>query len=423
MTASPRTILYIEDDPASRYLLERALTHAGYRVLVAERGIEGIDIARDSLPDLILTDLNLPDLTGREVTTILRCDSRFQSTPIVAVTAHGPDQRDTALAAGLTGYVTKPLDVETLPRLIEYYLGGGHEELDAQQMSEAQATYTREVVVRLESRIRELEAANIALSRLDDMKDNFIQLTAHELRTPLTLVYGYSRLLEDYPPLKKLMQSDNNIYGLVHGLSEAIERMRSIIDEILTISRIMTNQIDLSLGPTNLGVVVRKILQQYDVVFRERRLTVHFDQAMWPQAMRADGELLKVALNNLISNAIKYTPDGGRIYITSQTNNDYVRVTVRDTGIGIAKADQSQLFERFNTTRDVQFHSTSKTAFGGGGLGLGLPISKGIVEAHGGRLWVESPGYDPEQCPGSEFTMVLPLVVQAPKSKVQRIGQ
>jgi len=89
VTVTKETILYIEDDPASRQLVERALKHEGYNVLVAERGLDGIDIARRECPDMILTDINLPDISGREITTALRRDARFTTTPIVALTAQG----------------------------------------------------------------------------------------------------------------------------------------------------------------------------------------------------------------------------------------------------------------------------------------------------------------------------------------------
>ncbi|MDX2163535.1 MAG: hybrid sensor histidine kinase/response regulator [bacterium] len=408
-----RTILYIEDDAASRSLVERTLKFHGYHVLVADCGLAGIDLARKETPDLILTDINLPDLTGREITTRLRSDPQFEHTPIVALTAQSlGEQRELALAAGLTGYLTKPLDIEALPTQVDFFLKGGSEKLDQQKLSEAQTRYTREVAERLETRIRELEALNQQLRRLDRMKDTFIQITAHELRTPLTLVFGYSRLLEDNPMLKPHFMGDANLRLLMDGMNQSIGRMQSIIGEIVTMSRIMTNQIDLVVGPTDLGNIAAKAIKSYETALKERSLKVAFDRATFPNGMRADWELIELALKNLISNAIKYTPDGGLIEITSKTEGEQVRVSVRDHGIGISKDDQRGIFERFHTTGDTQLHSTSKTAFRGGGIGLGLAITKGIVEAHGGRIWVESDGYDPAALPGSAFIFTIPLIAE-----------
>ncbi len=410
----PYTILYIEDDPASRGLVERTLRFHGFRVLVADCGLVGIDIARREVPDLILTDINLPDLTGREITTRLRAETAFERTPIVALTAQTlTEQRELAMVAGLTGYITKPIDVEALPSKVEFYLQGGRDaSLDAARQRDVQAAYTREVVERLEVRIRDLEALNGQLRRLDKMKDTFIQITAHELRTPLTLLYGYSRLLEDNAALKPVMNADPAVKMLTEGMNSSIIRMQALVNEIVTMSRIMTNKIDLVLGPTDLGGITAKVLKGYEQPIRDRKLTITVDRTSFPEKINADWEMLELAMRNLISNAIKYTPDGGQIDISASVENDYVRVMVKDHGIGITKEDQRTIFERFHTTTDVQLHSTSKTAFRGGGIGLGLAICKGIIEAHGGRIWVESDGYDAEKLPGSTFIFTIPILVE-----------
>ena len=115
MTKPKKTILYIEDDPASLRLIQRMLTHAGYEVFPATRGLDGIDLAREKLPDLILTDLKLPDITGYEIAITLRSEERFKETPIVALTGHSDsDYHDMAIAAGITGYLTKPINITQL---------------------------------------------------------------------------------------------------------------------------------------------------------------------------------------------------------------------------------------------------------------------------------------------------------------------
>ncbi|GAB4529402.1 MAG: hybrid sensor histidine kinase/response regulator [Anaerolineae bacterium] len=408
-----RTILYIEDDPASRRLVERTLTHAGYNVLLAARGIEGIDMARTTPPDLILTDINLPDISGYEIATYLRSDERFARVPIVALTAQGyGNGQDIAAAAGITGYLAKPLDIGTLLQQLEFYFAGGSDPIDQTRLSNAQAQYTREVVARLEARIRQLEEANAKLKKLDRMKETFIQITAHELRTPLTLIYGYSRLLEDHPALHDMMNFDPGLETLIEGLTDSISRMHSIIEEILITSRIMTNQIDLALAPVNMVTLVQKLVASMEESLNQRHLALHYHADDWPRHINADAEMLRLAMSNLISNAIKFTPDGGEIFLLAQTNDTELHFVVRDTGIGIDASEQKYIFEQFHTTNDADFHSTSKTAFGGGGLGLGLSVCKGIVEAHGGKIWVESPGRDPNRNPGSTFNVILPLYPQ-----------
>lgn len=404
------TILYIEDDPGSQSLVQRMLTFAGYRVLVASRGIEGLDVAFKEMPDLILMDINLPDLSGREVTTRLRSDERFRNLPIVALTALSQaGEREKAIAAGATGYLTKPIDIDKLPEQVERYLKGAHDTADSDVLMKAYGAYNQEIVSHLEIKIRELEANNAELRRLDKIKDDFIQLTAHELRTPLTLVYGYSRLLQDSPIVRRLRQESGDVNAFVDGLVEAIERMSSVINEILTISRIATGRVELSIGPTSLEDVVLSVIKSFEKASQQRNLLISFDKGQVPTTIHGDEELLALAVHNIIGNAIKFTPDGGVINVSAKVGPTNVVLNFRDTGIGISKEDQRRIFDRFYTANDTQLHSTSKTAFRGGGLGLGLAICRGVVEAHGGRMWVESEGRDEERLPGSTFFVDLPL--------------
>jgi len=405
------TILIIEHDEQIRHDVQFILKGIGYHVVTASRGLDGIDVARKINPDLIIVAMDLPDLMGGELTTTLRSDERFYDTPVlVFLSTDDPEERDMAFAAGINGHMVKPINLEALPFNVEFYMSGGTDSLDdTERLQVARTRFLQDVVKRLEERIRELEKKNDTLERIDQMKDSFIQLTAHELRTPLTLITGYSRLLEDHPPVQSMRETDDSIGTLIDGLVESITRMQSIIEEILTVSRIMTNEIELTLAPVNLAKIVKTILGQYADVVNKRGLTLYFSDSEWPQAMRADGDLIHLTLANLISNAIKYTPDGGEIHLRAQTKGKLVRFSVRDTGIGIPHDKREIIFERFHIGGEVETHTTSKTAFGGGGLGLGLAICKGIIEAHGGTISVESPGYDPNNPPGSEFIVILPV--------------
>jgi signal transduction histidine kinase len=409
------TILIIEHDEQTRHDVQFILKGIGYHVVSASRGLDGIDIARKIKPDLIIVAMDLPDLMGGELTTTLRTDQRFEDTPVlVLLSSDDPEQRDMAFAAGINGHMIKPINLEALPFNVEFYMSGGTDSIDdTERLKVARTRFLQDVVKRLEERIRELENKNETLERIDQMKDSFIQLTAHELRTPLTLITGYSRLLEDHPPLQDMKQTDDSIGMLIDGLIESITRMQGIIEEILTVSRIMTNEIELTLVPMNLAKIVNAVIGQYYDVMRERDLSLYFAEDEWPQSMRADGDLIQLTLSNLLSNAIKYTPDGGEIYLRAQTKGKLVRFSVRDTGIGISQEKREIIFERFHIGGEVETHTTSKTAFGGGGLGLGLAICKGIIEAHGGTIAVDSPGHDPNNLPGSEFIVILPVNANA----------
>jgi signal transduction histidine kinase len=155
---------------------------------------------------------------------------------------------------------------------------------------------------------------------------------------------------------------------------------------------------------------------------REQEIVVAALSGMPP--VKGDANRLLQVFMNLIGNSIKYTPDGGRIslsvrvieagkvlapHVRSADRGGFIEVIIEDTGVGVAEEDQERIFKRFYEVKDPSLHSTSKTSFMGGGLGLGLPTARGIVEAHSGWLWVESEGYDEEKCPGSRFHVLLPV--------------
>jgi signal transduction histidine kinase len=134
-----------------------------------------------------------------------------------------------------------------------------------------------------------------------------------------------------------------------------------------------------------------------------------------------DPTRIQQALGNIINNAIKYTPDGGTITIDGRTLPGFIEVTITDTGIGVSPENQASIFEKFGQLGRVELHSSGKTKFKGGGPGLGLPIAKGILQAHGGSLWVESPGHDETTCPGSTFHMLIPARTEAPDPDMAKL--
>jgi signal transduction histidine kinase len=148
---------------------------------------------------------------------------------------------------------------------------------------------------------------------------------------------------------------------------------------------------------------------------RQRNQTIELGDFTEVPRIQGDASRLRQVFSNIVSNAIKYTPDGGRIEIGSRVLKDdqaqptFVEVVVSDSGVGINLEDRERIFDKFYRVESIDLHSSSKTKFMGAGPGLGLTIAKGIVEAHGGRIWVESPGHDPTECPGSHFHILLPV--------------
>jgi signal transduction histidine kinase len=206
--------------------------------------------------------------------------------------------------------------------------------------------------------------------------------------------------------------------GIIEGIYNGSQRLHEIIDNMLEVAKIDMQELELQKGLVKLDQLLRQVCRGYAQAFRERDLKLRFDKKISDLPnIEGDFDALQKVFDHLLSNAIKYTPDGGTISITGnqipedtgEGPKEGVEIIVRDTGVGIDPRYQELIFTKFYQTGDVALHSTGKTKFKGGGAGLGLTIVRGFVEAHGGRVWADSPGYDEDTHPGSAFHVVLPL--------------
>ncbi len=267
----------------------------------------------------------------------------------------------------------------------------------------------------------EMARANRELARLEKAKTDFISIAAHELKTPLTLIQGYVNMLFD-------MKITPEIESFVTGIQRGSLRMGQILENMLDLSAIDTNQVKLVLTPVNLQSLFSLIIEQQQQALRQREQaieTMGLSSLPW---LEADQTRLHQAFTHLINNAIKYTPDGGKIKILGETlpatnsRPESVRIKIQDTGVGIAPEERDKIFERFHRTGNAKLHSTSQIKFMGAGPGLGLAIVKGMVEAHRGRVWADSPGFDVQNFPGSAFNVILPVNLNTAKpGKIKRL--
>ena len=404
-------ILYVEDDPSSVMLVRRVLESEGYQVITVSDGISALDVAKRERPNLILMDINVSGLDGYEVTTRLRTIEALQQVPIVAVTAAVlKGDRERALIAGCTGYIPKPIDVDEFPDQVRSFLRGTREEIEsAEEKSKYLIEYSHRLVDRLEEKIRELEATNAELQQMDKMKSDFIILAGHELRTPLTAIYGYAQIIQSNPDILGSTDEVGSPRFIIEKIVEATWRLNRVIKDILNVSLIDADKLDLAMEPVSLNPLVHRAIQNITSTAPDRELTFEIKGLEGLSPVMGDSQRLYQALWNVISNAVKYTPDGGHICIIGYQIADTVQVTIQDSGVGIPPEDQEHIFDRFYVLENTALHHSSKTAFKGGGLGLGLTVTRGIIKAHGGRIWVESEGRDEERLPGSIFHILLPL--------------
>lgn len=405
-------ILYVEDDISSQRLVQRILSAEGFDISVTDNGIDAIEVARSSHPDLILMDINISDLDGYEVTTRLRTIPSLADIPIIAVTAATLEgDRERALIAGCTGYIPKPIDVDHFADQIRGYLIGSYDPVDISDNKEHYLKeYNIRLVNRLEEKVRALLKANAELKKVDKMKSDFVVLAGHELRTPLTVIYGYLQILKAESEIPGDICIPGSPAYLVDKVSGAVERLRDVIQDILNVSLIDADKLELSHEPVFVHSLIQSILQNVKNFSPQRHLTFKVGNNLQKlPVIEGDPRRLHQALSNIISNAIKYTPDQGIIFIEAYEIDEVIHITIQDSGVGIPQNELTNIFDRFYVLEDTALHKTSKTDFKGGGLGLGLTVTRGIIEAHNGKIWAESPGYDENTYPGSTFHILLPI--------------
>jgi signal transduction histidine kinase len=259
-----------------------------------------------------------------------------------------------------------------------------------------------------------LESAKDQMEKLDSVKTDFVTIASHELRTPLAQMRGYTDIVDALNEQGMLDQDQTK--GMVANLRKATERMEELISAMLDVSQLDVNAMDLRFAQTSPESVVRLAIEPLTDAIKQRKLTLSARGLRGLPSIEADMQRLVQAFRNVVLNAIKFTPDGGRIEITANLqpspNNDgkdHVLVAIADTGVGIDKENLELIFEKFFRAYDPGLHSTGTYKFMGAGPGLGLTIAKGVIEGHGGRIWAESPGHNMESYPGTTFYVLLPV--------------
>ncbi len=258
--------------------------------------------------------------------------------------------------------------------------------------------------------IADLQKSNEVLRQLDRNKLEFIQVAAHELRTPMTVLKGYANLLNTAPELR----SNPAMSTVVDGILKGTDRMHAVVNTMLDVTRIDGERLELRFSPILLKQLVQEVIGKLQKPASERSIELLCIQDDSTPLIHGDPDLISKALYHLIVNAIKYTPDGGKVTVSVQpklldAETPGVLITVKDTGIGLDAEHHDLVFEKFYQTGDAAIHSSGTTSFKGGGPGLGLAIVRGVARAHGGRTWVESAGHDEVHFPGCMFYLLLPV--------------
>jgi len=252
----------------------------------------------------------------------------------------------------------------------------------------------------------ELIRSNAEWKRVSEMKSNFLSIASHELKTPLTSIKGYSDIIIDNMKDKL----DSSVYRMIESINRAADRLHKVVNNILDVTRIEQKRLRLKPELLDLRAVIYDCIDELAQFSLKRNITFTCNIPDGLPSFYGDKMRMQQVFTNLFSNALKYSPDGSSVWVSVLLEEgDKFHIVVKDNGIGIDKTEQKNIFFPFYEVGSVNSHSTSYSSFMGGGTGLGLSIVKGIVERHGGRIWVISEGIKENAFPGSEFHITMPV--------------
>ncbi|MBC7806502.1 MAG: response regulator [Akkermansiaceae bacterium] len=370
-------ILVVDDVEANRDILLRRLEKQGHQTVGAASGSEALSLLAASPFDLVLLDIMMPEMDGYETLRRIKVDPDLRHVAVVMITAL--DEVDSVVRCiemGAADYLPKPFD----PVLLRARIGSCLREKRARDRETG-------LFVELQDSYRHLKD-------LETMRDDLTHMIVHDLRTPLTSILAGMQTVEAVGDLNEIQQE-------MLGLSlDGGHTLLGMINDLLDIDKMEKGSLQLEYGTVSPDELVHSSVAQVALLARNKNITLteHSDNRLPP--FSADGDKLRRTLVNLIGNALKFTPSGGTVDVSVQPSGSGMGLlifAVRDSGEGIPKEAFDRIFEKFGQVENRKAGRKMST-------GLGLTFSKMAVEAHGGRIWVES---EPGQ--GSVFFFTLPL--------------
>jgi signal transduction histidine kinase len=373
----PLKLLFVDDDPILREFALANLASPRGSVAVAADGAEALAaIARDR-PDLVLLDLKMPKVDGFEVLHALRADETTRRLPVIVITGRDDDIAiDRAFSEGATSFLVKPINWQILAYQIGFVDRARRTELDLVDRIDEIKRRERE----LEATSAELRAALRAAAAASEAKSEFLAAMSHELRTPLNAIIGFSQVLdaETFGPLGNARYRE-----YARDILNSGSHLLSLVNDVLEYSRGDVAKPVLEEEEFAPAEVIEEALRLVSRQAMAGNVTLSAASPATAARLRGDRRRIRQVLINLLSNAVKFTPAGGNVAVTVEGTAAGLAIIVSDTGIGIAEKDLAKALEPFGQV-------DSRIARKYEGVGLGLPLSKQIVELHGGRLDIAS---------------------------------
>ena len=380
-------VVNCDDTPETRYTKTRVLRQAGYEVVECGTGADALQKVRELMPQLVLLDVQLPDMSGLDVCRRIKEDAVTGSIPVIQISATfvTKEHAREALKYGADIYLTEPLEPRELETVASVLLRLAHTEAGL-----------REALARE-------RAARAQAEEATQLKDEFLANLSHELRTPMNIIIGWSHLLRTGP------LDDAQKQRATEAIERAARSQAQLIEDLLDVSRIVTGKFRLVMQDMDVGRVVQLASESLRLVVQAKQITLNVARDDADARISGDPDRLQQVFWNLLSNAVKFTPAGGRVDVHLKPTANDVTITVTDSGIGIDSNFLPFVFERFR-----QADSTSTRQHSG--MGLGLAIVRHVVELHGGSVRADSAGENR----GSTFTVTLPRLPQAQAAAKQR---
>ncbi len=375
------SILVVDDIPANLQMLAGMLKDRGYKVRPVPSGKLALQAAERDPPDLILLDIHMPEMNGYEVCEHLKADGKLRGIPVIFISAL-TEQLDKvkAFAVGGVDYLTKPFQMEELHARVETHLKLRRLQIELEETN-----------ARLAKANGVLRRKQEELSDLHHRKDEFLAMLSHELRNPLAPILSAVHLLG-------LQKNENELHQQARTVIERqVTQLTRLVDDLMEVSRITTGRVQLRHDRVVVSGIVDRAVETAHPLMDQRRHELKVSLPPQPIWLNADASRLEQVVVNLLTNAAKYTDEGGHIWLTVGQEGDECVLRLRDTGVGIAPELLPRIFDLFTQAERSLDRSQ-------GGLGIGLALVQRLVEMHQGSVEVHS-----TLGQGSEFVVRLPV--------------
>lgn len=396
-------ILVVDDDEMSRILLETMLQGTGYDVISAVNGKDALEKALLNKPDMIISDILMPEMDGFQLCREVKTNEELKEVLFIFYTATYTDKKDEefALSLGAEKFIVKPQEPDIFIEMITSIAASNPDDASTAMPAddfEYLSVYNERLVRQLEKKAMYLEDANKKLKELDRMKSEFIDIVSHEIRTPLTAIMGYLEMID----AGRFGTLDERLHDRIKIMRASANRLKEITDACQT-SSLLKGVFRLEKKEISPLRLTNDMVEQMKPLWDAKKQTIVVET--YPEDVSdvsADEKEMWTVMSNILSNAIRYSPDGGRIIIQIKDRSDEIEFAVSDVGGGIPEEHIDKIFDQF-------YIVPGKTEYArmDGRMGLGLHITKGIVEKHGGRIWCES-----VYGVGSAFHFTLPRMIQ-----------